>query len=221
MTDELPLRWVKSDTGKEFHGEAQRNEFYVFQIGVWAARTNLAAVDVEFKGEIARWLNCFNTGGTNWDGRSFRKTVNVPQGRVQALWIGVNVPRDVKPGEHWATVSIRPTNAAPADIELALIVLPTELADRGDSEPWRLARLRWLDSTRGADSDPTSLYPPLTVSDRSVTGGGFGVSFRASQVCDLPSQLASEGVELLHGPLGLFIDGAGDSFKGFRIACRN
>jgi hypothetical protein len=218
MTDELPLRWVKSDTGKEFHGEAQRNEFYVFQIGVWAARTNLAAVDVEFKGEIARWLNCFNTGGTNWDGRSFRKTVNVPQGRVQALWIGVNVPRDVKPGEHWATVSIRPTNAAPADIELALIVLPTELADRGDSEPWRLARLRWLDSTLGADSDPTSLYPPLTVSDRSVTGGGFGVSFRASQVCDLPSQLASEGVELLHGPLGLFIDGAGDSFKGFRIA---
>jgi hypothetical protein len=58
MTDELPLRWVKSGPGKEFRGEAQRNEFYVFQIGVWAARTNLAELEVEFKGEIAGWLNC-------------------------------------------------------------------------------------------------------------------------------------------------------------------
>ena len=135
MTDELPLRWVKSGPGKEFRGEAQRNEFYVFQIGVWAARTNLAGLDVEFSGEIARWLNCFNTGGTNWDGKPFHKTLNVPQGKVQALWIGVDVPRDAKPGEHRATVTIRPTNAAPASIELTLNVLPTELADRGDSEP--------------------------------------------------------------------------------------
>ena len=115
MTDELPLRWVKSGPGKEFHGEAQRNEFYVFQIGVWAARTNLAGLDVEFNGEIAGWLNCFNTGGTNWDGKPFHKTINVPQGKVQALWIGVDVPRDAKPGEHRATVTIRPTNAAPAE----------------------------------------------------------------------------------------------------------
>src|ERR1035441_532525 len=218
MTDELPLRWVKSGPGKEFRGEAHRNEFYVFQIGVWAAWTNLATVDVEFKGEVAGWLNCFNTGGTNWDGKPFRKGVNVPQGKVQALWIGVSVPRDAKPGEHHATVKVIPKNAAPASVQMTLKVLTDELADRGDSEPWRLARLRWLDSTLGADSDPTSLYPPLTVSDRSVTGDGFRVSFRASEVCDLPSQLASEGVELLHGPLELLVDGAGNTLKGLRIA---
>ncbi|HEY5481588.1 MAG TPA: glycoside hydrolase domain-containing protein, partial [Verrucomicrobiae bacterium] len=161
MTDELPLRWVKSGPGKEFHGEVQRNEFYVFQVGVWAARTNLAGLDVEFKGEIARWLNCFNTGGTNWDGKPFRKTVNVPQGRVQALWLGVNVPHDAKPGEHRATVTIHPTNALPGVVELKLNVLPTELADHGDSEPWRLARLRWLDSTLGADDSVVSPYEPI------------------------------------------------------------
>ena len=218
MTDELPLRWVKSGPGNAFHGEAQRNEFYVFQIGVWAAGTNLTGIEVEFSGEIARWLNCFNTGGTNWDGKPFRKTVNVPQGRVQALWIGVAVPREAEPREHRATVTIRPTNAAPASIELTLNVLPTGLADRGDGEPWRLARLRWLDSTLGTDNDPTSPFPPLTVSRRSVTGGGFRVTFRASQVCDLPSQLGSGEVELLHGSLGLFVDGAGHSFKDLRIA---
>ena len=158
MKDELPLRWVKSGPSHEFRGEAQRNEFYAFQIGVWAARTNLAEVDVEFGGEIASWLNCFNTGGTNWDGKRFHKMVAVPQGRVQALWIGVNVPRDAKPGEHRATVMVRPKNAAPASIKLSLKVLPTELADRGDSEPSRLARLRWLDSTLGADESVVTPY---------------------------------------------------------------
>jgi hypothetical protein len=218
MPDELPLRWVKSGSGREFHGEAQRNEFYVFQIGVWAARTNLTGLDVEFKGEIARWLNCFNTGGTKWDGKPFHKSINFAQGKVQALWIGVNVPRNAKPGEHRATVTVHPNNAAPASLQLTLRVLADELADRGDAEPWRLARLRWLDSTLGADSDQTSFYPPLTVSARSVAGGGFGVTFRASQICDLPSQLGSGGVELLHGPLELLVDGAGHTFEDPRIA---
>ena len=103
MTDELPLRWVKSGPSKEFRGEAQRNEFYVFQIGVWAARTNLTGLKVEFKGDDRRVAQLFqHRSGTNWDGKPFRKTLNVPQGKVQALWIGVDVPRDAKPGEHHA-----------------------------------------------------------------------------------------------------------------------
>jgi hypothetical protein len=201
MTDELPLRWVKSGPGKEFHGEAQRNEFYVFQIGVWAARTNLAGLDVEFKGEIARWLNCFNTGGTNWDSKPFHKTINLPQGRVQALWIGVNVPRDAKPGEHSATLTIRPSNATPANIELKLNVLPTELADRGDSEPWRLARLRWLDSTLAAtlwppDADPAWTWRPITY--LSVYPSNCAVTFRNEEGFPTSFRLGSQ--ELLSGP---------------------
>ena len=162
MKDELPLRWVKSGPTNVFCGEAQRNEFYVFQIGVWAARTNLAGLDVEFSGEIAKWLRCFNTGGTNWDGQPFHKTLTVPQGRVQALWFGVDVPPDAKPGEHRATVTVHPTNAPPSSVELVLTVLATELPDRGDGDLWRLARLRWLDSTLGADRDvvPRLLFQP-------------------------------------------------------------
>ena len=212
MTDELPLRWVKSGPGREFHGEAQRNEFYVFQIGVLATRTNLAALDVEFKGEIARWLNCFNTGGTNWDGKPFRKTVNVPQGKVQALWIGVDVPRDAKPGEHSATVTIRLANATPADIELKLNVRPTELADRGDSEPWRLGRLRWLDSRLGIDDEPTAPYSPLTFAGLSARGSGFQVTFAQSSsgLCQMPLEMSEEGREVLSGPVEFFIDGIDD-----------
>ena len=212
MTDEVPLRWVKSGPGTGFRGEAQRNEFYVFQIGIWAARTNVAGLDVEFRGDITRWLNCFNTGGTNWDGKYFHKTINVPQGKVQALWIGVDVPRDASPGEHRATVTIYPTNAAPAEIELTLTVLPTELADRGDSEPWRLARLRWLDSTLGSDDAPVGSERPLSVSQRAAQGEGFQISLDGSQVCDMPGSLRSRGGELLQEAMGLYIDAANDSF---------
>jgi hypothetical protein len=206
MTDELPLRWVKSGPGKTFRGEAQRNEFYVFQIGVWAARTNLTGLDVEFKGEIAGWLNCFNTGGTNWDGKPFHKTINVPRGKVQALWLGVDVPRGAKPGKHRARVTVRPANAAPATIELILRVLPSELADRGDSEPYRLTRLRWLDSTLGTDSKPTTPYAPLTVSSRSIAGSGFRVAFGGSQIGEAPVSLSSRGQEMLSRRMGLYVD---------------
>jgi hypothetical protein len=204
MTDELPLRWVKSGPGKEFHGEAQRNEFYVFQVGVWAARTNLAALDVEFKGELAGWLNCFNTGGTNWDGKRFHKTVSVPQGRVQALWFGVNVPHDATPGEHRAMVTIRPANAAPAEVELTLTVLPSVLADRGDADLWRLARLRWLDSTLDpiASPDARLLLPTIDFSifpRGTRTAPGLGSPF--GNPGDLVNAIDVTTNRLLAGPI--------------------
>jgi hypothetical protein len=209
MTDELPLRWVKSGPSSEFRGEAQRNEFYVFQIGVWAVRTNLQGLDVEFQGAAAKWLRCFNTGGTNWDGKPFHKTLNVPAGKVQALWIGVDVPRGATLGEHRASVIIRPTNAPPISVQLALKVLEHELADHGDGEPWRLARLRWLDSTLGMDAAPTAAYSPLRKSNTHVSGSGFEVTFGDSphEFNNVPSELRAVDRDILAGPMGLIVDG--------------
>ena len=39
MNDELPLRWIRSGPVHELHGQADRNEYYAFQIGVYAAKT--------------------------------------------------------------------------------------------------------------------------------------------------------------------------------------
>ncbi len=204
MTDGLPLRWVKSGPSQEFRGEALRNEFYVFQIGVWAARTNITALDVEFTGDICTWLNCFNTGGTNWDGQAFHKTINVPQGKVQALWFGVNVPRDAKPGEHQGKVTIRPANAPPGDVELTLKVLPAELADRGDSDPSRLSRLRWLDSTLAATVwPPDDEYPwkPRPNEDRGVHTASDAFGVRDDEL--FPVSIRAAQQELLSRPMRL------------------
>jgi hypothetical protein len=209
MTDELPLRWVKSGPGKEFRGEAHRNEFYVFQIGVWAARTNLTELEVEFSGEIARWLTCFNIGGTNWDSKPFRKTINLAQGKVQALWIGVDVPRDARVGEHRATVTMRPSNVAPASIELRLSVLPSELADRGDGEPWRLARLRWLNSTLGADDSVVRPYEMIqTGSSNLLRFTGRTAQPALFRHGDLISNIRCQDEPLLSGPIKFELDQA-------------
>jgi hypothetical protein len=207
MTDELPLRWVKSGPGTLFRGQAQRNEFYVFQIGVWAAQWNLVDTKVEFRGDIAKWLNCFNTAGTNWDGNPFEKVVDVPKGKVQALWMGVDVPRGAKPGEYRATVTIHPANAPPAAVQLALRVSADELLDRGDGEPWRLARLRWLDSRLGIDDKPTQPYALLARDHGTTIGSSFRAKWGDSQTGQsmMPAELSAAGQEILSGPVGLFI----------------
>jgi hypothetical protein len=203
MTDELPLRWIKAGPAEEFGGDAQRNEFYVFQIGVWATRTNLQGIKVEFDGKIAQWLTCFNTGGTNWDGQPFRKVVNVPQGKIQALWFGVDVPRDAKPGLRSARVTIRPTNAPPVSVELKLKVLPAELADRGDGDPWRLSRLRWLNSTLGSDDTVVAPFTPLEWLDRAtIRYLGRDMSFDQFAA---PRQITSAGQALLATPVSFEI----------------
>ncbi|MCH7557103.1 MAG: hypothetical protein IIB56_06565 [Planctomycetes bacterium] len=37
----LPRRWIESGPGSSFRGQAQPGEFYVFQIGLFAARERL------------------------------------------------------------------------------------------------------------------------------------------------------------------------------------
>jgi hypothetical protein len=223
MKDELPLRWVKSGPTNVFRGEAQRNEFYVFQVGVWAARTNLAGLDVEFSGEIAKWLRCFNTGGTNWDGQPFHKTLAVPQGRVQALWFGVDVPPDAKPGEHRATVTVRPTNAPPSSVELVLTVLPTELADRGDGDLWRLARLRWLDSELGAELggkaafEVIAPFTPMTVEGSTIRCLGKQVRIGGAS---LPDSILCDSHELLAGRVSAVLDYPGFGERPVTVSAR-
>jgi len=48
MTDDLPLRWVKLGPQSKFKGAAARGEFYAFQIGVYACRSDIVDMEVIF-----------------------------------------------------------------------------------------------------------------------------------------------------------------------------
>ena len=212
MTKDLPWRWVRSGPASQFAGQACRNEFYVFQIGVFAARAGLRGISVTFTDVVpeaggepipAGALRCSNTGGHDWLGRRFSKALDVPEGAVQALWIGVDVPGDAEPGAYRGSVTVRPDGQPAAVVGLRLTVLPKTLDDRGGSELWRLSRLRWLDSDAGLEEEVTRPYVPLEVGGAAVTCLGRRVTFAEG---GLPESIRAGDTELLARPVSFRVE---------------
>ena len=167
MADDLPVSWIRRGPSNTFTATAKRNEFYVFQIGVFASNTAIADLQVEMEmGALP--IRCINTGGRDWLGRLFDKTVSVPAGKVQALWFGVDVPADQRPGTVEGTVKISRRGGPPQTVAVSLAIEDAVLKDRGDSELWRMSRIRWLDSTAGLDDTVTAPYTPLVVDGSTI-----------------------------------------------------
>jgi len=211
MTDDLPLRWIRNGPSAEFHGEAARGEFYAFQLGLFAAKRIIEdlAVDISdlrsSKGKAipADEFHAFNLCGTDWLGRPIKKTVAVPQGKVQALWFGVQVPKDAEPGTYRGTLTLRPKGAEASTVTLSLAVSPQALDDGGVGELWRHARLKWLDSTIGLDDEVVAPYTPLEVRGTSVACLGREVTFGPS---GLPESIRSGRREILAKPMAMVVE---------------
>jgi hypothetical protein len=232
MADDLPYRWIQSGPGDRFSGEALRGEFYVFQIGVYACRTAIEDIDVvlgdlRLKAKLpapppdspaslipAAGMLSFNTRGINWDGRDFKKVCPVPLGKVQPLWCGVRVPKDVLPGKYEGDVTVIPKGLPAAKVRLSLDVKDEVLEDSGDSEFWRMSRLRWLDSRVAFDDETTPPFPPIVVQGdtfsclgRSLTVGrsGFPAGIRSIFSPEVTS-LVKDGREMLVSPINLIVE---------------
>lgn len=175
MKYDLPLRWVQSGPSTGFAGVAQPGEFYCFQVGVYASIQELQNLQLKF-GELesevgkipAKAINSFNLEGVDWLGREFNKTIDVQKGKVQALWIGVDIPFDVKKGRYKGRMKISFNNAPAKELDLAITIDGDALADRGDEYLWRLSRLRWLNSEIGIDDEVFGGYEQIKVSGRNV-----------------------------------------------------
>lgn len=196
LTNSLPARWVKTGAKKGFSGVAQRNEYYTWQIGVWAARQDISEVHLAFsdlsngKETIPKEnITCFNQEGINWDGKPIKFTVNVPLGKVQALWCGVQIPETAAPGVYKGNVTFTCVGGDTRNIPLEIRVTKEVLADKGDNDLWRHARLRWLNSTIGMDDNPVKPYTAMQLDGRTITatdktlqvdGNGLPASIRVN-----------------------------------------
>jgi hypothetical protein len=218
MADDLPLKWVRQGPGSLFEGKAMRNEYFAFQLGVYASRKDLSDLRVSFEPLMragrgkpvvipASALRCYNLGGVDTDGKAFAKRVDIPKGRVQALWCGVDVPANAIPGTYTGTATVTARGLPSTPIALTLIVRPQILADRGDSEPWRHSRLRWLDSTAGIDDEIVAPYAALQVSGRAVKCLGREVVFGSDA---LPKSIQSGANFVLSSPLRFVVEGASE-----------
>lgn len=219
--DALPAHWLDDANARleQFTGSAQPGEFYVFQLAIYAPGQDLGPLALKFNDLKAPGLSipaaafrCFNLGGTDFMARPFSKELTVAKGRVQPLWIGVQVPRNAK-GSYQGQIALSAPGAKPVDVRLQLNVLGVPLDDGGDRESWRLSRLRWLDSAIGhSDEVVVKPFVPLRrkgnellllgrklTLDESGLPLGISSSFTGSntRIGDKPTEVLAEPLRLV------------------------
>ena len=225
MFTQIPERWVERGAGGGLADHARRGEYLSFQLGLWTARAAAQDVRVRF-GDLhgpggatiqAARLTCFNLGGIDYAGQPFTDRLDVAQGRVQPLWMGLDIPADAKPGTYRGTLTVSADGAPPRQVPLAITVEAGVAVAHGDDDPYKLTRLRWLNSTL-AQND--ALVKPFTAV--TVHGDRLGILGRTVRLAPsgLPAQIDSYFDErmtgftkkprvLLAAPMRLLVQDAG------------
>ena len=170
--DSIPLE--KIGDNEVFQITAQPGEFYVFQLGVWALRKEALDVQIEFSDLKAKngktisstKMTCFNSGGIDFMGDTFSKKINIPSGRVQALWLGIDM-ESAEEGTYAGSVSVT-SGEEKQTILLSLNVSGETVPNHGYNEGSRLSRLNWLNSTAGIDDEITKGYIPIRIEDKNI-----------------------------------------------------
>ncbi len=194
---EKPLKWFDSipeSRVKEaihpnrFTISGRPGELFVFQLGVWAIKSDIRDLKVEFS-ELASKngikvassrLTCYNLGGIDFRGNPLRKILNITRGRVQALWIGIDLD-SVATGTYRGSVTVG-ANGDDQLIPLLLHVNGDPVPNHGYDEGSHLSRLNWLNSTLGSDDNITGGFIPvkhdgnrITILGRTVEIAGNGL----------------------------------------------
>ena len=211
MNDALPLKWIEKAPAREFSGEAMRDEYYSFQLGIYASAEDLANVRLQFPGLVSADGNkippeaftCFNTDGVDINGKPFTREVSVKEGRVQPMWVGVDIPLDAAPGFYCGNVIVKPADNEPVSIALSLTVADRIIEDRGDNDLWRHSRLRWLNSTLGIDDEPVNPYTPILIEERRVSCLGRSVEL---DDFGLPGAIQTWGNNILASPVRFTVE---------------
>jgi hypothetical protein len=210
MTRDIPLKWIEDSIRNTFMGKAQRNEYYAFQLGLFASKKEIRNLKLEFSDLVSKkaripasGITCFNISGIDPDGRPFKKDLNIPEGQVQPLWIGIDVPENIEPGLFEGIVQVISDNAGSVEMKIKLKVSNQVLKDRGDSEPWRHSRLRWLNSTLGINDEPVDPYREMEYKD----GGAIRISGKNIKLGkDLfPESIQAYNEEILNRPISFNI----------------
>ncbi len=224
MNDALPISWISRTNRTTVIDTAQPDEFYVFQVGVFAAAGYTVTVESFSVSprSLAQAITCFNLGGTRFNGTNFTQAEVVNATRVGALWFGVDVGSSTATASSsWLNATVHLTLSL-ASGEKHVRVVPNvtvnlavsdgmPIRGKGDFDPWRLSRLRWLDSTDGRDYNVSKGYVPLKVSsvDNKLPGvesDQFTVdmldrTITVSHKTGLPTSILVNQKEILAGPM--------------------
>lgn len=214
MQDQLPYLWLKRDLTAGFSGTARPGEIYALQLGVYAKEKNLENLKLAYSGlssddGVVRIppdrFECLNLSGTTPLGQRFTKLLNVAQGKVQPLWILIHVPSKAS-GELKGSITVSGSNFTSRHIPVTLRVAGDAPEYGGAADLSSMARLSWLNSTRGLEPTLLPGFSPVTrngnqinLLDRSLTFNDIG----------LPDSIISRGIELLARPISFQVTANG------------
>jgi len=223
MPAALPLRWVgrgvAPPNATAHRGAMLASEFYTFQLGVWAPLAPLrvrprwvAPLRGPHGAELAPWrLRCVNAPNGSEQASS---GVAVRRGGVQALWFGLDLPSDAPAGTYRGTIVVEELEGGQAEeVQLELELAARRAEQRGDSEPWRHSRLRWLDSTAGegavlasadhggAHRSRADVWQRVELEAERLRLSASGARKLTLSRRGLPASLAVGSVELLAEPM--------------------
>jgi hypothetical protein len=214
----LPAHWIKDPQRHlgAFSGQARPGEFYVFQLVVYAHHQDLNAVSVHFsdlQGEGTRCLSksafrCINQGGIDPQGKPLHQDLSLRKGKLLVLWVGIDIPATAQ-GDYLGHLRILSEGNAPSVVSLKLSVAGPVLPERGVLDAWRLARLRWLDSTVGQSDQPTAPFGPvrrhghrLNILGRQLHVGDSGLPQQVtSYFSSNNTHIQAQGRSVLAGPM--------------------
>ncbi len=240
----LPAHWF-ADGAKQhghFSGVVRPGEFYVFQLCVVGGEKRLYSASIDSKISLA--------------GATFTRVSHAPiwhedfpfePGTVKPIWIGLQIPKNAKPGTYAGTVEISaaedPVHAPSSRFRfkedfikaaraLSIKVEGAPLPEDGTQDAWRLARLKWLDSTIGeSDAVVTAPFTPIKVDKkartldilgRRITLGGNGIPAQfTSYFSGSNTRILKTGRDAFAVPPALeaVVDGKAVAFKpaGFKF----
>ncbi|MFH1941088.1 MAG: glycoside hydrolase domain-containing protein, partial [bacterium] len=191
--------------------------------GVYAVKSDIADIDVAFSnlqktnGETAipsSAFTCFNTGGIDWEGKLLDKTCPVGKGKIQPLWMGVQIPEDVPPGKYEGEITVAPAGSEESNIHLVLNISRNVRKDAGDDEPWRHSRLHWLNSKIAIDDGIVSPYTPMNVDGNAIQCLGRRLTLNRTGLPESiqsffgpeMTRLIQNGREILSAPIKLIVE---------------
>ena len=210
MRSYLPKKWMTYSQGERFEGIARPNEYYTFQIGLWSPETTIEDITYQVTDLIsettrisASAITCFNMEGVDIHGKPFRKSLTTTKYHVQPLWFGVDIPQNIQSGVYTGTITIRSKQGEKTQ-PISIRIEGNVLADRGDSEPWRHSRLRWLNSTLGEEDRLVRPYEAVEWRDNVFSCLGRKVEIGRKSI--LPKQINSWGTDILEAPVRFIVE---------------
>lgn len=221
MFHDIPYRWYARGASQPFNAEADLNEYFVFQVGLWATQKDIKDLKISFsdlkngKNTIqAQEFTCFNTEGTDWLQRKMQIDCNVEKGNIQPLWIGIQMPEKSPMGVYRGKITVSGENTQPQTIDISICLSDRFLTDKGDNDMYRLSRLRWLNSELACDNNLVKPYTPLSVKDktigclgRSVTLNEFGFPSRiSSYFTEEMTDIGENEMPVINAPIKFVIE---------------